>query len=66
MEEGQGKVQGGFGFGADSSPLLAAGEGVLGSKGGCMVESQQLGALGPQDAQQQGATAQARAGVICF
>ena len=46
MEEGQGEVQGGFVLGADSSLLLAAGKGVLGSKGGCMVESQQLAGLG--------------------
>lgn len=36
MEERQGKVQGGFGFSTDSSPLLAAGKGVLGSEGECM------------------------------
>jgi len=29
-------VQGGFGFSTDSSPLLAAGKGVLGSEGECM------------------------------
>ena len=35
-ERRTGKVQGGFGFGADSSLVLAAGKGTLGSKEGCM------------------------------
>jgi len=39
-------VQGGFGFSTDSSPLLAAGKGVLGSEGECMGGKPAAGGLG--------------------